>query len=1361
MKWVSLSRFARVRSSLRPIENPIVFEPLESREVLDGIPFWGLPAVISPVEPTTLQAEEYDHGGQGVAYQDVDPSTGIVFRPGDRVDFSADGAEGVAITSTAAGEWTEYTVDVPRHGHYDVTARVSSSAAVGQLSGLFHLEFPSHGGDAERTGLFLVPGTGANSAWVDITLKDVHLHEGQQRLRWVVDQGGFQLDRLLIAPSAAHHVGDAGKLNEHDALLDLVPPGSATHTAVRSGNWSNPSTWAFGLVPTSGADVWIPSNVDVNYDVANTTPIRTIRVDGTFNFAPFVTTRLHVDTLIVSDTGKYVQGTAALPIAANVTSTVVFTDTGPIDRTWDPEELSRGLVSHGEVSIYGAAKTAYSAVSINPIAGAMNLPFTTAPTGWRVGDQLVVTGATSLDPYAPFLPPRVEADGGFQPQISTQDEVVTITAINGHSVTIDRPLTYSHVPPAGLTDAMGNPVKIYVANLTRNVVYRSATPSDNVSNAAIHRQGHVMFMHSDRVAVSFAQFSDLGRTNKAIPTDDLQMHLQSTGVWTTGTGTNVRGRYALHFHRSGVNGSDAPIVVNGVSVTGGPGWGVVNHQSYVVVEDSVAYDVPGAAFVEEDGTGIGAFRRNLAIRMTGTGRTQKISEDGDMRDQGFSGHGFFFRGNAVDVVDNVVAGAANAAYVWSNDGDKRRAVNDLSIPTSAIRDTEIGMGIDNIDWWNVNTKVFRGNVAFASSVAVESAFWMSVKGHPNDARHEIRDYTGWNLFGDTGIRAAYTRNLTMVNVKLHHDSTNTGIYGVRADTQVVGDHVYDNVHVTGYTYGLATAPTWFGFVQRFYVLSNSNFTTGNSMPFSDPRNVIVLNIGSLVLGRLDFVGVAEAVRPEGALNVGLYISGTKTDSIGAEYFGGLGSTTYRFFLKGDQLREIMVHGYYTDPNQSTYLMIPVLITDRVTLATKVIYFRSAFDPSEHPNSVIGPNLGAFVSGAGKPLVQINPGSPTTAGSWLSDRFFSGGTPSGIITIPDRNVRNAAPESVYRFGREGNSVYTLTGFIPYSIYTVRLHFNDYLSTRTGERIFDVRINGETVLKNLDVKAAAGAAHSAIVRDIQARSDGSGRIVVEMVFGPIGVPIINGIEVLTATGLSMAVQTPTFGPNGGSYTEPQLVTLASSTPDVAIFYTTDGSTPTTSSALYLKPFVVTQTTTVRAIAIAAGLVTSKVSTATYSINTPDRPYRLNIGGAAAGAFAAGPTIPVIVEATTIPNPINTAVANAAPLTVYQSYLTPRYQPDMFFQLDHLDPGKSYVVRLHFAEPTYTTAGARKFDVWIQGALAYNDLDVVVRAGGVRRALVLDYTVQADLAGSIHLRLANGLGTQSGTAFLNGLEILDPLA
>jgi hypothetical protein len=89
--------------------------------------------------------------------------------------------------------------------------------------------------------------------------------------------------------------------------------------------------------------------------------------------------------------------------------------------------------------------------------------------------------------------------------------------------------------------------------------------------------------------------------------------------------------------------------------------------------------------------------------------------------------------------------------------------------------------------------------------------------------------------------------------------------------------------------------------------------------------------------------------------------------------------------------------------------------------------------------------------------------------------------------------------------------------------------------------------------------------------------------------------------TYTISSSATATPAFNPAGGTYTSTQTVTIATTTPSATIYYTTNGSTPTTSSPVYSGPITVSATETLKAIAVASGSTASAPGSATYTINS----------------------------------------------------------------------------------------------------------------------------------------------------------------
>lgn len=75
-------------------------------------------------------------------------------------------------------------------------------------------------------------------------------------------------------------------------------------------------------------------------------------------------------------------------------------------------------------------------------------------------------------------------------------------------------------------------------------------------------------------------------------------------------------------------------------------------------------------------------------------------------------------------------------------------------------------------------------------------------------------------------------------------------------------------------------------------------------------------------------------------------------------------------------------------------------------------------------------------------------------------------------------------------------------------------------------------------------------------------------------------------------------PVISPNGGTFTGSQTVTITCAAPDAAIYYTTDGSTPTADSTKYSGSFTLTASATVKAFAVSADAAASDIATAVFT-------------------------------------------------------------------------------------------------------------------------------------------------------------------
>jgi len=157
------------------------------------IPFKGSPFAI----PGKIEAEDFDKGGEGVAYHDDDNgNSGGSYRQDENVDIEVATEGHYNIGWIRPNEWTEYTVEIKQSGLYRIDVRVAASSSIGS----FHLELDGQ----DFTGSIETPVTGGWQDWVTIPIREVYLSSGQKILRWFAETSGFNVnyfDFVLLAQS--------------------------------------------------------------------------------------------------------------------------------------------------------------------------------------------------------------------------------------------------------------------------------------------------------------------------------------------------------------------------------------------------------------------------------------------------------------------------------------------------------------------------------------------------------------------------------------------------------------------------------------------------------------------------------------------------------------------------------------------------------------------------------------------------------------------------------------------------------------------------------------------------------------------------------------------------------------------------------------------------------------------------------------------------------------------------------------------------------------------------------------------------------------------------------------------------------
>lgn len=197
-------------------------------------PFSGTPSAV----PGVIEAENYDRGGEGVAYHDTTTgNAGGVVRTDD-VDLAklASASGGYIVGNFESGEWVAYTVNVASTGDYDLEARVGS----GFDNSAYHIEIDG----APVTSRIVVPNAGNWDTYQWLGKKRVTLAAGQHVVKVVSEQPYFGLDAIRFTAATAAAAQPAQPAQP-------APPANNAKLLFRSG-----FEGALNIVPWTAEDIW-------------------------------------------------------------------------------------------------------------------------------------------------------------------------------------------------------------------------------------------------------------------------------------------------------------------------------------------------------------------------------------------------------------------------------------------------------------------------------------------------------------------------------------------------------------------------------------------------------------------------------------------------------------------------------------------------------------------------------------------------------------------------------------------------------------------------------------------------------------------------------------------------------------------------------------------------------------------------------------------------------------------------------------------------------------------------------------------------------------------------------------------------
>ena len=215
-------------------------------------PYGGTAPAVTSAGPTTIQAETYDVGGQGVAYNDTTtgnngPDTDQ-FR-NDDVDIQPSGGTDPGsynIGWVAAGEWLEYTIDVQSAVNYTLEARVATNST-GKT-----IHFEVNGTNV--SGTMSMPNTGGYQNYQTVTTSGFSLGVGQYVVRAVFDTGSVNLNWIRLVPAGPPPAPTGLGATPGNGLVNLTwsaVSGATSYTVKRGTAAGGPYGTTFANITTN------------------------------------------------------------------------------------------------------------------------------------------------------------------------------------------------------------------------------------------------------------------------------------------------------------------------------------------------------------------------------------------------------------------------------------------------------------------------------------------------------------------------------------------------------------------------------------------------------------------------------------------------------------------------------------------------------------------------------------------------------------------------------------------------------------------------------------------------------------------------------------------------------------------------------------------------------------------------------------------------------------------------------------------------------------------------------------------------------------------------------------------------------
>jgi|GEM_PF-1318319 len=371
-------------------------------------------------------------------------------------------------------------------------------------------------------------------------------------------------------------------------------------------------------------------------------------------------------------------------------------------------------------------------------------------------------------------------------------------------------------------------------------------------------------------------------------------------------------------------------------------------------------------------------------------------------------------------------------------------------------------------------------------------------------------------------------------------------------------------------------------------------------------------------------------------------------------------------------------------------------------------------------------------------------------TFRADTNYSG----GAADVGDISIANTDEDGLYDSNRWGNdTVYDVPVGDAGATYDVTLHFAETYWRSAGARVFDVLVEGATVLSSFDPYAAAGGRNTAVSRTITGVSPTDGSVTISF-DGIADNALVSGIEI-TASGSNTTAPTASITAAPDSATVGESVTFEASGSDEdggSVSYEWSSPAGSGTGSAYTTSFGSSGEKTVTVtVTDGEGQTATASTTVTVESGSGTVEAAINCGDSSGHTTSEGVTF----EADTHFNggAVDSADRSIAGTDEDGLYDSNRWGNETTYDVPVGDAGATYDVTLHFAETYWSSSGSRVFDVLVEGTTELSGFDPYAAAGGQKTAVSRTISDVSPTDGSVAISF-EGI---ADNALVSGIEIV----